>query len=204
MSENEKRLREAFAHMSGPTAAMRTTLARELDALLAEHRAEVETLRRNLADAQMDAHENAEALSSARDAVLEEAKMVFRAKQNPVTWTEWDEVEDMLTAMKSQPARQFVDVDKVREVLDFITTEAGCFDVVRDAKRRLGIDLDVQGEHPDTQRHGAQVMRSVEHTVREYDTEKSGCWNCHHSAQQHGPKGARGADHCLCSGWAAP
>jgi hypothetical protein len=62
MSTVEQRLREWMTHAGH--AQMKN-----LDALLAEHRAEVEALRRNLADAQKDADENAEALSSASAAL---------------------------------------------------------------------------------------------------------------------------------------
>ena len=99
MSENEKTLRKS----------LNTHQMRIFDALLAEHRAEAETLRRNLADAQKDAAENAEALASAREAALEEAAEACKGHlANAEVFAK------RIRALKSRPAERLLPESKVR------------------------------------------------------------------------------------------
>jgi hypothetical protein len=101
----------------------------EIRILLAERRAEVEALRKNPADAQKDAHENAEAVSSARDAALEEAateatrraglarRVYVGTEKAPMGDGAGAALETLaadLRALKSSPV-SVLPVDKVRE-----------------------------------------------------------------------------------------
>lgn len=166
-----------------------------LDALLAEHRAEVEVLSKALEDevfARPGSNaagwkSRAEALKGERDticdAALEEAADVggITARDSIATTVGGlqEEVSEAIRALRSQPARRYVDVEKVcqairdtrRESADMLEADE------RDFLRRLGVDLDANGNV---------------------------CSRCHHPTQQHDPKGACGTDHCLCNGEARP
>lgn len=107
MNENTKALTSFFCavaagrHMSSTDAEQ---AAGHLDAILAAHRAEVAAVKNEYEAARDERDEAQERLSSARDAALEEAKEALRAKQEPVMWTEWDEAEELISALQSRPA----------------------------------------------------------------------------------------------------
>lgn len=145
MSENEKMLRRLFG-VRAWNDAQEAEFNDTLDTLLAEHRAEVETLTRNLADAQKDAHENAEALSSARGAALEEAALdVLRRHPS------WDGEAEAIRTLQSRSS-SVVPVEKVRGVLDWaadlLTRQGYGVGIIRDIRSRLGIDLDATPTFP--------------------------------------------------------
>jgi chromosome segregation ATPase len=143
----------------------RVDAQRALDALRAEHRAEVDTLRRNLADAQQDASANAheaeslkaslmaseaehraqldahkKIISVARDAALEEGAIFFDAmqEQSPEPM-QHRTVASTLRSMQSSPV-SVLPVDKVRDVLREHLFP-GVFARVMAA---LGVDLDAK------------------------------------------------------------
>ena len=164
MSENEKRLRDWMLTHAGHAALT------HLDVLLAEHRAEVERLeaiaaeRFRLAEQQEGRAARAEAaLSSARDAALEEAALWLQGVHSPPCYErpvpEGTTVGECgncarargVRALKSRPA-EVVPVEKVREVLreahsdvhDDAPAEyiAGWDSALTAVRNGLGIDLD--------------------------------------------------------------
>lgn len=121
MTENEKKVRE-WISLYGRHGTQTGPLGMAFDALLAEHRAEV---------------------SAARDAALEAAAAALRKKQDPEVWSEWDYAEEIVSSLKSQPARRFLDAEEVERVLrrnwENHTGDAG--DAVLNVSRELGLDL---------------------------------------------------------------
>lgn len=157
---------------SNPDA--QATAIHGLTTLLAEHRAEVETLTAEKAEALAHLGEVVSlGRQQARDAALEEAERKVESEARIIgakglLGVAASGYMASIRALKSQPARQYVDVEKVREALPYLRTVCGLSEQeVGEVLRRLDVDLDAEGEHSDTQMCGAQVMRSVEHTVRE-------------------------------------
>lgn len=131
MSDAEKRLREWMRTHAG------AAWLPELDAMLAEHRAEVETLKLNLADAQKDAAENADALAQALQdgarAVLggegvETIRSRARAEALEEAARSWEgfvgaerptgaQIAARIRALIITPAPATIPVERVREVL---------------------------------------------------------------------------------------
>ena len=111
MNENETNLRKRLVHVGGWSkwAEEMRDATRDLDALLAEHRAEVERL-----TAKMDeiAHHSSVGEGIARDAALEEAAVLTDERLDAYPSALGNDIR----ALKSRPA-QVVPVAKVREVL---------------------------------------------------------------------------------------
>ena len=191
MSENEKRLRELMEQYTTGgymTGSVREHLTANLNALLAEHRAEVERLEaqvqakqeeieRQMAERQREwqgKQNEAEAYrreiaelrgkaSSARDAALEEAEraariVLERDARGPLVHAEREALAQ-IRALKSQPARQYVDAEEVREAAkesaygvlwdidaDLTREERWYNKALIDLLGRLGIDLDTKAE----------------------------------------------------------
>lgn len=117
-----------------------------LDTLLAEHRAEVECLNGAIAAATKLA-------GLARDAALEEAEAACRDTFDIYKQSETEggqvmaevaqQLEQDIRALKSQPARRFLDAEEVERVLrrnwENYTGDAG--DAVLNVSRDLGLDL---------------------------------------------------------------
>lgn len=155
MNENEKKIRDVVEFLREedyPNTARNMDAA--LDALLAEHRAEVERLRAALAESGGAWRAD---VVSARDAVLEEATNTgvravrgwMGGKGPGLACDEY--VEREMRALQSRPA-SVVPVAKVREVMT--SARAALRDsgmstaVVLDMAGALSIDLDATPERP--------------------------------------------------------
>lgn len=179
MSENEKRLRALLGAMvPGMMPAVaewkQGEALRLFDALLAEHRAEVEALQEELKRAN-------QSWASARDAALEEAAgLCSRGRAASIY------------ALKSQPARQYVDAETVREVLENVSATWGadghhcwCLDALEDGSHRgyceearrlcgIGVDLDAESVSDDG-RAGRNGFLGTKDTHTEHCCQRHGC-----------------------------
>ena len=142
MTENEKKLRDVVVFLREedyPNTARNMDAA--LDALIAEHRAEVERLRAALAESGGAWRAD---VASARDAALEEAAQQLDGYASADA--------KRIRALTSRPA-SVVPVERVREELVralntaiVVNSDIPPEDIIREASRRLGIDLDATPE----------------------------------------------------------
>lgn len=190
MSESAETLKSALWELMQATGrrakeARFTEAATALDALLAEHRAEVETLtaerdayRQTAIEADMARVGAEEALSAARDAALEEAAR--RMEQWSGLRDEHGDAAERtavrIRALTSQPARRYVDAEKVWEAvaesraLEALGTPLLYLDgwnaALDDVARRLGVDLDAEEDISERAGEGERIRPRSGHIVR--------------------------------------
>lgn len=129
MNEHEKRLRASITEDSN-TMVQKREMRDALDALMAEHKA---------------------ALSAARDAALEEARVAAKRRlyELGLSASLCIEAAKIIDALKSRPAERYIPAEKMWEKAGAILSDVGSDDYERGVERgvrtlcgELGVDLD--------------------------------------------------------------
>lgn len=191
MSENEKRLRE-WLKQYGERGLLVEAPEGILDALLSERRAEVEMVTAERDEWKRKALERdleVTRLSAARDAALEEARTALAGHRDGASALRlfgrsqvFADAVEAVGALKSQPARQYLDAEKVRDVLATHYANTKSF-VVSLVARDIGVVLDAngdddalaRGEANQTYWTGASTGRAVLPGVRAADDTRHTC-----------------------------